>query len=229
MSAQSLTFAVIFFDYDLDGLLDVFAAIGHVSDDISVVQPNIKYAQPPHLFHNQGKKKFEEMTGKLGRAVQRAIVGRGAAYGDFDNDGDLDLLITSNNGPARLLRNENANQNDLLRVKLVGTRANRDGIGAKVSLKTAKDKLSSIVKTGSSYCSQSELPLVFGLGAPEEGRVLSLEITWPGGGKDTITDLKPNESLTVQEGKGIIATTPIVFAKPAPTPTPSPQSSPPKQ
>ena len=227
MSAQSLTFAVFFFDYDLDGLLDVFAANGHVSDDISVVQPNIKYAQPPHLFHNQGKKKFEEMTGKLGRAVQRAIVGRGAAYGDFDNDGDLDLLITSNNGPARLLRNENANQNDLLRVKLVGARANRDGIGARVSLKTARGKLSSIVKTGSSYCSQSELPLVFGLGAPEEGRVLSLEITWPGGGKDTITDLKPNQSLTVQEGKGITSAAPIVFARPAPTPTP--QSSPPKQ
>jgi hypothetical protein len=226
MSAQSLTFAVFFFDYDLDGLLDVFAANGHVSDDISVVQPNVKYAQAPHLFRNKGKKKFEEMTARLGRALQRAIVGRGAAYGDFDNDGDLDLLITSNNGPARLLRNENANQNDLLRVKTVGTRSNRDGIGARVTLKTAKGKLFSLVKTGSSYCSQSELPLVFGLGAPEEGRTLSLEIAWPGGAKDTITDLKPNQSLTVQEGKGIIATTPIVFARPTPTPTPTPQASP---
>lgn len=214
MSAQSLTFAVFFFDYDLDGLLDVFAANGHVSDDISVVQPNVKYAQPPHLFHNKGKKKFEEMTGKLGRALQRAIVGRGAAYGDCDNDGDLDLLITSNNGPARLLRNENANQNDLLRVKTVGNRSNRNGIGAKVTLKTAKGKLFSMVKTGSSYCSQSELPLVFGLGAPEEGRLLSLEITWPGGQKDTILEIKPNQSLTVQEGKGITSASPIVFAKP---------------
>lgn len=225
MSAHSLTFAVFFFDYDLDGLLDIFAANGHVSDDISVVQPNVKYAQPPHLFHNKGKKKFEEMTGKLGRALQRAIVGRGAAYGDFDNDGDLDLLITSNNGPARLLRNDNANQNDLLRVKTVGTRANRDGIGAKVTLKTAKGKLFNLVKTGSSYCSQSELPLVFGLGAPEEGRTVSLEITWPGGQKDTIADIRPNQSITVQEGKGIISAAPIVFAKPAPTPTPTPQAS----
>jgi hypothetical protein len=224
MSAQSLTFAVFFFDYDLDGLLDVFAANGHVSDDISVVQPNVKYAQAPHLFHNKGKKKFEEMTGKLGRALQRAIVGRGAAYGDFDNDGDLDLLITSNNGPARLLRNENANQNDLVRVKTVGVRSNRDGIGAKVTLKTAKAKLFNLVKTGSSYCSQSELPLVFGLGPPEEGRVLSLEIAWPSGAKDTITNFKPNESLTVQEGKGIIATAPIVFARA--TATPTPQASP---
>ena len=229
MSAQSLTFAVFFFDYDLDGLLDVFAANGHVSDDISVVQPNIKYAQSPHLFQNKGKKKFEEMTGKLGRALQRAIVGRGAAYGDFDNDGDLDLLITSNNGPARLLRNENANQNDLLRVKTVGIRSNRDGIGAKVSLRTPKGaKLFSMVKTGSSYCSQSELPLTFGLGAPEEGRTLTLEIIWPSGGKDTIPDLKPNQSITILEGKGITSATPIVFAKPAPQASPAPQATPPK-
>jgi hypothetical protein len=226
MSAQSLTFAVFFFDYDLDGLLDVFAANGHVSDDISVVQPNIKYAQPPHLFHNQGRKKFEEITGKLGRALQRAIVGRGAAYGDYDNDGDLDLLITSNNGPARLLRNENANQNDLLRIKTVGTRSNRDGIGARLTLKTTKGKLASIVKTGSSYCSQSELPLVFGLGAPEKDRVLSLEIAWPSGAKDSLTELQPNQSITIQEGKGIIATAPILFARPMPSPTPTPQASP---
>jgi len=227
MSAQSLTFAVFFFDYDLDGLLDVFAANGHVSDDISVVQPNVKYAQPPHLFHNKGKKKFEEMTGKLGRALQRAIVGRGAAYGDFDNDGDLDLLITSNNGPARLLRNDNANQNDLLRVRTVGTRSNRDGIGAKITLKTAKGpKLFSMVKTGSSYCSQSEMPITFGLGAPEDGKTFSLELIWPGGQKDTIPEVKPNQSITVQEGKGITSSAPIVFAKLAPTGTPSPAQTP---
>jgi hypothetical protein len=93
-------------------------------------------------------------------------------------------------------------------------------------LKTAKGKLFNMVKTGSSYCSQSELPLVFGLGPPEEGRVLSLEIAWPSGAKDTITNFKPNESLTVQEGKGIIATAPIVFARPVATPTPTPQASP---
>jgi enediyne biosynthesis protein E4 len=222
MSAQSLTFAVFFFDYDLDGLLDVFAANGHVSDDISVVQPNVKYAQPPHLFRNKGKKKFEEMTGKLGRALQRAIVGRGAAYGDIDNDGDLDLLITSNNGPARLLRNENGNQNDLLRIKTVGTKSNRDGIGARVTVKTAKGaKMFSMVKTGSSYCSQSELPLVFGLGAPEEGKTLSVEIVWPSGQKETIADVKPNQSLTIQEGKGVTSAAAIVFAK-APTVSSSP-------
>jgi hypothetical protein len=225
MSSRSLTFGCFFFDYDLDGLLDIFAANGHVSDDISVVQPNVKYAQPPHLFHNKGRKKFEEV--KLGRALQRAIVGRGAAYGDFDNDGDLDLLITTNNGPARLLRNDNANQNDLLRVKLIGSNSNHDGIGAKVKVKTSKGaNLFGMVKTGSSYCSQSELPLTFGLGKPEEGVTLRLEITWPTGRQDIVSDVKPNQSLTVQEGKGITATAPIVFVRTPPQPSPQPQQTP---
>ena len=119
------------------------------------------------------------MSPKLGRALQRAIVGRGAAYGDFDNDGDLDLLITANNGPARLLRNDNANQNDMLRVKLVGTRSNRDGIGARVLLKTSKGvRQFAMVKTGSSYLSQSELPTL-GLGKPEDGTTLSLKLRGP--------------------------------------------------
>ena len=226
MSAQSLTFAVFFFDYNLDGLPDIFAANGHVSDDISVVQPTVKYAQPPHLFHNKGKKKFEEVTGKLGRALNRAIVGRGAAYGDFDNDGDLDLLITSNNGPARLLRNDNANQNDLLRVRTVGAKSNRDGIGAKVVVKTSKGRtVNAMVRTGSSYCSQSELPLVFGLGKPEEGITLTLEISWPSGVKDRISDVKPNQFITVQETKGVIASEPIVFVRTPPQPSPQPTTT----
>ena len=214
MSAQSLTFAVFFFDYDLDGMLDIFAANGHVSDDISVVQPTVKYAQPPHLFRNRGRKKFEEVTSKLGRALNRAVVGRGAAYGDFDNDGDLDLLITTNNGPARLLRNDNANQNDLLRVKTVGTKANRDGIGAKVVVKTSKGKtVYGMVRTGSSYCSQAEMPLTFGLGKPEEGTTLTLEITWPGNQKETIANIKPNQFVIVQEGKGATTQEPIIFSR----------------
>ncbi|MDT5121370.1 MAG: enediyne biosynthesis protein [Acidobacteriota bacterium] len=222
MSAQSLTFATFFFDYDLDGLLDIFAANGHVSDDISIVQPNVKYAQPPHLFHNRGKK-FEEATPRLGRALQRAIVGRGAAYGDFDNDGDLDLLIMTNNGPAMLLKNMNGNQNDLLRVKAVGTKSNRDGIGARLTLKTATGaKLTSYVKSGSSYCSQSELPVTFGLGKADVTKGMTLEIVWPSGQTDIIPDVKPDQSITVQEGKGITASAPIVFVKPEQQPSPQP-------
>jgi hypothetical protein len=212
MSSKSLTFGTFFFDYDLDGLPDILAVNGHVSDDVSVVQPNVKYAQPPHLFRNLGKNKFEEMTTKLGAALPRPIVGRGAAYLDFDNDGDLDLLITANNGPARLLRNDNGNQNDMLRVKTVGRRSNRDGIGAKVTVKTSQGlRLFGMVKTGSSYLSQSELPLTFGLGKPEAGKTVSVNIVWPSGQKDSIASVKPNQFITVQEGKGIISARPIVL------------------
>jgi hypothetical protein len=212
ISTKSLTFGTFFFDYDLDGLPDLLAVNGHVSDDVSVVQPNLRYAQPPHLFRNLGKKKFEEVTAKLGSALPRAMVGRGAAYGDFDHDGDLDLLITANNGPARLLRNDKGNQNDMLRVKTVGTRSNRDGIGAKVTVKTNQGaRLFGMVKTGSSYLSQSELPLTFGLGKPEAGKTVSLTIVWPSGQKDFVANVGPNQFITVQEGKGIVSAQPVVL------------------
>ncbi len=209
----TLTFSCFFFDYDLDGLPDIFAADGHVSDDINTVQPKVKYAEPPHLFRNLGKKKFEEVTSKLGAAIQKAMVARGAAYGDFDNDGDLDILVTSNNGPARLLRNDGGNQNNVLRVRTIGAGSNRDGIGAKVTVKSSSGRtVWNIVKTGSSYCSQSELPLTFGLGKAE--RVASIEVIWPSGRRDTISDINANQSITIQEGKGVVSTQPIVFAAP---------------
>ena len=212
-SLLTLSFACFFFDYDLDGLPDIYSANGHVSDDISTVQPKVKYAEPPHLFRNLGKKKFEAVAPKLGRALQQAMVGRGAAYGDFDNDGDLDLLLTSNNGPARLIRNDGGNQNNLLRIKAVGTSSNRDGIGARITLKvTDQLKLWGMVKTGSSYCSQSELPVTFGLAKAE--KVPAIEILWPSGHTDTLADVSANQSIVVQEGKGIISAQPIVFAGP---------------
>ncbi len=217
-STKSLTFGTFFFDYDLDGRLDIFANNGHVSDDISVVQPNVKYAQPPHLFRNLGNNKFEEVTSKLGSALQKPVVGRGAAYGDIDNDGDLDLAIMANGGPARLLRNDNANQNDVLRVRTIGSRSNHDGIGAKVTVTASNGiHLMEMVKTGSSYLSQSELPLTFGLGKPAEGKpgkekTVSVRIVWPSGQTDSLSNVKPNQFITVKEGKGIIAAQPITFS-----------------
>jgi enediyne biosynthesis protein E4 len=212
MTTQSLTFGCFFMDYDLDGLLDIVAANGHVSDDITVVQPTVKYPQSPGIYRNIGNRKFEDVSTKLGRAIQKPIVGRGIAYGDFDNNGDLDLVITANNGPARLLRNENANQSDMLRVKLIGTKSNRDAIGAKVIATTSSGAtLSRVVKDGSSYLSQSELPLTFGLGKPGTTKSIRLQILWPSGRKESIPEAKPNQFLTIQEGKGIIAATPIKF------------------
>jgi hypothetical protein len=212
-SAKSLTFSVFFFDYDLDGLPDIFAANGHVADDVSVTQPSLKYAEPPLLFRNRGGGRFEDVSNKVGAALRQPVVGRGAAYLDFDNDGDLDLLITTSSGPARLLRNDNGNQNDMLRVKLIGVRSNRDGIGAKVTVRAPSGmQYFGMVKSGSSYLSQSELPLTFGLGKPAEGKVVTVEVKWPGGKRETINGVKPNQAITLQEGKGMVAGQPIVFS-----------------
>lgn len=211
-SAKSLTFAAFFFDYNLDGVPDIFALNGHVADDISVVQPSLSYAEPPLLFRNLGRGKFEEVSGKAGRALREPLVGRGGAYADIDLDGDLDLVLTTANGPVHLLRNDGANQNDMLRVKLIGTHANRDGIGARIRLTTSTGQhMSAMVKSGSSYLSQSELPLTFGLGKPDPTRRISLEIQWPGGHKETIADISPNQFITVKEGAGITSTQPIQF------------------
>ncbi len=211
-SAKSLTFSTFFFDYDLDGLPDIFALNGHVADDIAVVQPSLSYAQPPLLFRNRGGGKFEDVSQKVGPAMRVPVVGRGAAYADVDLDGDLDLLVTSSNGPARLLRNDNGNQNDMLRIKTVGTRSNRDGIGAKVMLKTSTGQhLFGMVKSGSSYLSQSELPLTFGLGKPDPMKTIDIEIFWPSGHKDTINGVKPDQFIAVEEGKGIVTAQPVVF------------------
>jgi hypothetical protein len=209
---QLLTFGCFFMDYNLDGLLDIVASNGHVSDDVSVVQPTVKYAEPMGIYRNLGNKTFEDVSAKLGRAIEQPVVGRGIAYADFDNDGDLDLVVTANNGMARLLRNDNANQNDVLRVKLIGTKSNRDGVGAKVTLTTSSGaRLVRVVKGGSSYLSQSELPLTFGLGKPGNVKSASLQIVWPSGQKDSIPGVKPNQFVTIREGKGVVAATLIHF------------------
>ncbi len=212
-SAKSLMFSAFFFDYDLDGLPDIFALNGHVADDISVVQPTVKYAEPPLLFHNKGRGKFDDVSDKLGSAFRQPVVGRGAAYLDYDNDGDLDIVMTTSNGPARLLRNDNGNANDMLRIRTIGTRSNRDGIGARIIVTRSNGiRQAKVVRSGSSYLSQSELPLTFGLGSPEPDKKVNVEITWPSGKRELIQHLAVNQSVTLQEGKGVIAAAPFVFA-----------------
>ena len=206
-SLLRLTFGCFFFDYDLDGRPDIFASNGHVADDIASVQPTVTYAQPPHLFRNLGGRKFDDMSARAGTAFTKAVVGRGAAYGDYDNDGDLDLLLMTNNGPARLLRND-ATGTHKLRVTIAGASSNRDGIGTRVRVLHDGGASSwSMVKTGSSYLSQSELPLTFGLGT--RTKVNSIEVTWPGGKTDRLAGAGADQAITIEEGKGVIRAVPF--------------------
>ena len=207
-SLLMLTFGCFFFDFDLDGQLDIFAANGHVVDDIEKVQARVKYRQPPHLFRNLGKKKFANVINDVGAELRRAIVARGTAYADIDHDGDQDLVLTTNGGPAYLYRNDGGNTNHVLRVVTEGTTSNRSGVGARVELQLAGGaKPWQIVKTGSSYLSQSELALTFGLGA--QTSVAGLRVTWPNGKSEVTSAIKADHVVTLKEGAGILRTEPI--------------------
>src|SRR5262245_23572054 len=202
----SLGFACFFFDYDLDGWPDIFMANGHIDADIERIQKRVTFAQPPHLFRNLGNRKFTEVTSAMGPAFSRARVARGAAYGDIDNDGDLDLLVTTNAGPAVLFRNDGAS-NNRLRVRLVGTRSNRDGIGAIVTATIAGQKHTQMLRSGSSYLSQSELLLTFRLG--NQKNVDTLEVRWPSGQLDKLQNVAAGQLLTIQEGRGQSSSNPL--------------------
>src|SRR5262249_33135416 len=167
------------------------------------MKKRIAYRQPPHWFRNLGNGKFEEVTTSAGAAFSAPRVARGAAYADIDNDGDLDLLVTTNAGPALLFRNDGGNRNHALRVKLRGTSSNRDGIGAVVRIESAGEKQWHMLHRGSSYLSQSELVLTFGLG--EKTKVTSARIEWPSGKTDQLTDIAAGQTITVEEGKGIVS------------------------
>ena len=205
-SLLSLAFGVFFFDYDLDGRPDILAANGHIEEEIGRVQPKIQYKEPPLLFRNLGGRKFENASNAVGAQFTRPIVARGAAYADFDHDGDLDVLLTTNDGPAYLFRNDGGNQNNFLCIRTQGVKSNRDGIGAVVRIQSAQGKQWSVVRSGSSYCSQSDLPLTFGLG--KDTVVSAVDIEWPSGAKDHLTNVAANQFLTIEEGKGITAKAP---------------------
>ena len=202
-SLLTLGFGCFFFDYDLDGWPDIFIANGHIDSDIERVQPNVKYAMPPHLFRNVGKGSFQEVTKSLGKAFNTPRVGRGAAYADINNDGRLDLLLSTNGGPAYLFLNEAtgaAVANKSLRLKLVGTKSNRDGIGAVARLTSGGITQTQMLRSGSSYLSASELVLTFGLGTSEKAD--TLEIRWPSGQTDKLSDIPAGQTITITESKG---------------------------
>jgi hypothetical protein len=201
-SLLSLTFGVFFFDYDLDGYPDIFSANGHIDEEINRVQPKVQYRQAPLLFRNLGQRRFENVTAAMGPEFNRAVVARGAAYADYDHDGDLDLILSTNNGPAYLFRNDGGNQNHWLNIRLIGARSNRSGIGAVVRIESASGKQWNMVRSGSSYCSQSDLAITFGLGA--DARATRVEVEWPSGVKQQFTDIAANQFLKIQEDRGII-------------------------
>ena len=203
-SLLTLGFGCFFFDYDLDGWPDVLVANGHIDADIQRVQANVKYAMPPHLFRNIGKGKFEEVTKSLGQAFASPRVGRGAAYADINNDGRLDLLLSTNGGPVYLFRNEAqgaAASNHSLRIKLIGTKSNRDGIGATVKLTAGGETQTQMLRSGSSYLSASELVLTFGLAHNE--RAKEIEIRWPSGQVDRWSNWTAGQTVTVTEGAAV--------------------------
>jgi len=206
----TLGFGCFFFDYDNDGWPDIFVADGHIENEIERVQKRVSYAEPSHLFHNLGGGKFQEVTAQMGPAFAAPRVARGAAYADIDNDGFLDVLVTTNSGPAYLFHNQGGS-NHSLRLKLVGTKSNRDGIGAVVHVTSGSDKQWKMLRSGSSYLSQSELVLTFGLGS--QTKADAVEIQWPSGQVDKLSNISASQTVTIQEGKGVITSRP--YAKPS--------------
>jgi enediyne biosynthesis protein E4 len=201
-SLNRLGFGCVFADLDLDGQVDLVVANGHIDETVRNIRGNVGYAQPPLLFLNQGNAVFREAASQAGNGFAQARVGRGLAAGDFDRDGDIDLLMTTNNGPAILFRNDQKTGNRSLRLRLVGTQSNRDAIGATVRIFHDGTAQSRMVRSGSSYLSQSELPVTFGAG--KRDRVDRVVLNWPNGRTEEFKNLATGKAYDCVEGKGII-------------------------
>lgn len=201
-SQNTLGFGCAFLDADLDGSVDLVVANGHIDETVRNIRGNVGYAQPPQLFLNNGQGKFRELGQAVGEGFNQAKVGRGLAYADFDLDGDLDLLMTTNNGPAYLYRNDQLAGNYSIRFTLVGTQSNRDAIGARVCIEYDGSSQSRLVKSGSSYLSQSELPVTFGLG--KRDKIARVVIEWPNGRIEDYKDLAAGQAYRCTETKGIV-------------------------
>lgn len=195
-------FGTRFIDYDNDGRPDVFMANGHVLDNIERYHPGTRYAEPKLMFRNLGKGVFENVSNELGPDFLLPCVSRGAAIGDFDNDGDLDILVNNNGGLAQLLRNDGGNANRWLKILLIGTRSNRDAVGARVKLKARGLLLYEQRKGGMSYQSAQDPRLHFGLGA--ETKVDLIEILWPSGAISRLSDIASDQILAIKEGVGLV-------------------------
>jgi enediyne biosynthesis protein E4 len=200
-SRNTLGFGCLFADMNLDGALDLVVANGHIDETVRNIRGNVGYAQAPQLFLNDGNGRFHDVAAEVGAAFDRPKVGRGLAYGDFDRDGDLDLLMTTNNSSAFLYRNDQLAGNRSIRFRLVGTKSNRDAIGAVVRIEAGGTRQWRMVKGGSSYLSQSELPVTFGVG--KRDRIERATIQWPSGRVEEFKDLATGRAYEVVEGRAI--------------------------
>jgi len=194
---------VNFLDFDNDGWKDIFIANGHVYAQIANRNLHLTYRQPKLLYRNLGNGRFDDVSANAGAAIRAETVGRGCAFGDFDNDGDVDVIVNNLDGPPTLLRNDGGNRNNSILIKCVGTRSNRSAIGTRVRVITGKHAQIDEVMSGSSYYSQDDFRLHFGLG--RAAKADTVELAWPSGAKETVQDLPANHLFTIHESKGIVS------------------------
>jgi hypothetical protein len=200
---QISTFGLRFFDYDNDGATDLFFANGHVMDNIQLYHPDTTYAEPKQMFRNIGRGKFEDVSNQLGPDMQKPHVSRGAAAGDFDNDGDMDILVSGCGQRPQLLRNDGGNRNHWLEIALIGTKSNRDGVGARVKVTAGDLVLQDQRKGGMSYQSAQDPRLHFGLG--KHAQVDAVEIVWPSKSVTKLENLTSDQIIAVKEGEGLVS------------------------
>jgi hypothetical protein len=194
-------FGVDFVDLDNDGWQDIFIANGHVYSQLAGRKLHLTYRQPKVVYRNLGNGRFQDVSAKAGDAILTANLGRGCAFGDFDNDGDVDVLINNLDGPPTLLRNDSRTGNHSILIKCVGTKSNRSAIGTRVKVTTGTHVQIGEVMSGSSYYSQSDLRLHFGLG--RAAKIDAIEIRWPSGSSETLQDLPADQLFVFEEGKGV--------------------------
>ena len=205
-SFRFLAWGADFFDYDNDGDKDLFVANGHLYPQLERANLGVEYAQRNQLFENQGDGTFAEISGQMGPGFAVSKVSRGNALGDYDNDGDIDIFVLNLNDTPTLLRNDGGNRNNWLSVKTIGSKSNRDGIGARVSVRCQERYQINEVRSGSSYLSHADLRLHFGLG--QATKIDTLTVSWPSGSVQTFEDVEVNRALVIREDSGIAPAVP---------------------